>query len=163
MKVAVYPGTFDPIHNGHVHIIERAIAICEKLIVGVADNPRKKTCMGIDSRVQLIRAVMKRLNYDVDVESFDCLLSTFATQKGASCIIRGMRNFSDFEYEHQMCSANYKNKSKIETVFLIPTKSNFISSRLIKEISYLQGDIGEFAPKEVSEVLCGLATKKKFL
>ena len=152
MKVAIYPGTFDPITKGHIDIIVRSIKFVDKLIIAVSNN-KKNTLFKINERVEMVKEVLqdeKILN--VEVDSFDVLLMTYAKKKNASIIIRGLRAVSDFEYEFQMTGMNYKLNSTIETIFLMSSdKYQLISSKLIKEINSLNGDISQFVPKAVEK------------
>ena len=153
MKVAIYPGTFDPITKGHIDIIVRSIKFVDKLIIAVSNNNKKNTLFKINERVEMVKEVLqdeKILN--VEVDSFDVLLMTYASKKNASIIIRGLRAVSDFEYEFQMTGMNYKLNSTIETIFLMSSdKYQLISSKLIKEINSLNGDISQFVPKAVEK------------
>ena len=155
MKVAIYPGTFDPITNGHLDIIIRSIKFVDKLIIAVSNNNKKKTMFSINERVQMIKKVIQDTNIsNVEVDFFDGLLMNYANKKGANIIIRGLRAISDFEYEFQMTGMNYKLDPKIETVFLMSSdKYQLISSKLIKEISSLKGDVSKFVPNVVEEKL----------
>ena len=153
MKVAIYPGTFDPITKGHIDIIIRSIKFVDKLIIAVSNNNKKNTLFKINERVEMVKEVLqdeKILN--VEVDSFDVLLMTYAKKKNASIIIRGLRAVSDFEYEFQMTGMNYKLNPTIETIFLMSSdKYQLISSKLIKEINSLNGDISQFVPKAVEK------------
>ena len=155
MKVAIYPGSFDPITNGHLDIITRSIKFVDKLIIAVSNNNKKKTMFSINERVQMIKKVIQDTNIsNVEVDFFDGLLMNYANKKGANIIIRGLRAISDFEYEFQMTGMNYKLDPKIETVFLMSSdKYQLISSKLIKEINSLKGDVSKFVPKAVEEQL----------
>ena len=155
MKVAIYPGTFDPITNGHLDIITRSIKFVDKLIIAVSNNNKKKTMFSINERVQMIKKVIQDTNIsNVEVDFFDGLLMNYANKKKANIIIRGLRAISDFEYEFQMTGMNYKLDPKIETVFLMSSdKYQLISSKLIKEINSLKGDVSKFVPKAVEEQL----------
>ena len=155
MKVAIYPGTFDPITNGHLDIIIRSIKFVDKLIIAVSKNNKKKTLFSFSERVQMIKKVVQDENLsNVEVNFFDGLLMNYANKKQAKIIIRGLRAISDFEYEFQMTGMNYKLDPKIETVFLMSSdKYQLISSKLIKEISSLKGDVSKFVPKAVEEEL----------
>ena len=155
MKVAIYPGTFDPITNGHLDIITRSIKFVDKLIIAVSDNNKKKTMFNISERVQMIKKVIQDINIsNIEVDSFNGLLINYANKKQATVIIRGLRAISDFEYEFQMTGMNYKLDPRIETIFLMSSdKYQLISSKLIKEISLLKGDVSKFVPKVVEEEL----------
>ncbi len=155
MKVAIYPGTFDPITNGHLDIILRATKFVDKLVIAVSNNNKKETLFDTNERVEMIKKVIKDQNIsNVEVDYFDGLLISYAKKKNANVIIRGLRAISDFEYEFQMTGMNYKLDPKIETVFLMASdKVQLISSKLIREISSLKGDVSKFVPKSVEERL----------
>ena len=153
MKVAIYPGTFDPITNGHLDIIVRSVKFVDKLIIAVSKNSEKNTLFKIEERIEIIKKVIEDENIsNIEVDSFDGLLMTYASKKNASIIIRGLRAVSDFEYEFQMTGMNYKLNPTIETIFLMSSdKYQLISSKLIKEINSLNGDISQFVPKAVEK------------
>ena len=150
MKVAVYPGTFDPITNGHLDVIERSALVFDKVIVailGVSNN--KKIVFNKDERLCLVKESISKFE-NVEVEIFDNLLVEYAESKNATAIIRGLRAVSDFEYEFQMALMNRNLNSNISTVFLMPhQKYIHISSSLVKEVSKLGGDISPYVPKHV--------------
>ena len=155
-RIGVYPGTFDPVTNGHMDIISRATRVVDALIVGVAINPGKGPFFSLDERVEMvaeeIELAANTRDCRVEVRSFEGLLTNFAASCGASMIIRGLRAVTDFEYEFQMTGMNTKLNSEIETVFLMASEGEqFISSRLVKEIGSLGGDIGYFVSSRVRE------------
>ena len=155
-RTGVYPGTFDPVTNGHMDIISRAARVVDALIVGVAINAGKGPLFSLDERVEMVAEEIKLAantkNCRVEVRSFGGLLTNFAASCGASLIIRGLRAVTDFEYEFQMTGMNTKLNSEIETVFLMASEGEqFISSRLVKEIGSLGGDIGHFVSPRVRE------------
>ena len=155
-RTGVYPGTFDPVTNGHMDIISRAARVVDALIVGVAINAGKGPLFSLDERVEMVSEEIKLAentkNCRVEVRSFGGLLTNFAASCGASLIIRGLRAVTDFEYEFQMTGMNTKLNSEIETVFLMASEGEqFISSRLVKEIGSLGGDIGHFVSLRVRE------------
>ena len=147
-RVGVYPGTFDPITNGHKDIIGRACKVVDRLVIAVARNAGKGPLFTIDERVEMVRdevGLMDRHGAEVLVHSFDSLLIDFCHEVGATMLIRGLRAVSDFEYEFQMASMNARLDSRIETVFLMASeRQQFISSRFVKEIGRLGGDISSF-------------------
>jgi len=152
-KIAVYPGTFDPITNGHYDLIKRASALFDELIVGIADFKRKGPLFSLAERIELSSEILKGFN-NVRVVGFDVLLADFATEMGAKVILRGLRAVSDFEYEFQLASMNRHLIPNIETMFLTPAEQySFISSSLIKEIAMLNGDVSEFAHPIVQQAL----------
>ena len=153
MKVAIYPGTFDPITKGHVDIIIRSIKFVDKLIIAISKNNKKNTLFKINERVEMVKEVLQDEKIsNIEVDSFDGLLMTYASKKNANVVIRGLRAVSDFEYEFQMTGMNYKLNSTIETIFLKSSdKYQLISSKLIKEINSLNGDISQFVPKAVEK------------
>ncbi len=162
--VGVYPGTFDPVTNGHLDIISRAVKVVDKLIVGVAVNAGKGPLFSLKERVAMCAKEVGALNLNgtiVDVVPFNNLLMDFVTGQGADLIIRGLRAVSDFEYEFQMAGMNTRLNSKVETMFLMASERNqFIASRFVKEIASLHGDISSFVPASVNrQVLARYKTK----
>jgi len=152
-NIAVYPGTFDPITNGHTDIIERAIGLFDRVIVAIAENKNKKTVFSLQRRIDLATAVLNK-HASVAVYGFSNLLTEFACQHEASVIVRGLRAVSDFEYEFQLAAMNRRLAPNIETVFLTPTEQYaYISSTLVKEISFLGGDVTAFVHPEVQSAL----------
>jgi pantetheine-phosphate adenylyltransferase len=154
MRIAVYPGTFDPITGGHIDIIRRAIRIADRLIVGIATNDGKRPLFTIDERLEMTRQEVDAVLGDdaerVDVRSFRNLLVNFATECGATMIVRGLRAVSDFEYEFQMTGMNARINPNIETVFLMASeKQTFVSSRFVKEIASLGGDVSSFVSPRI--------------
>ena len=151
----VYPGTFDPLTNGHLDIIQRALPIVDRLIIAVAVNKEKSPLFGVNERIDMIEtevATLKSNNKSMIVRSFEELLVNFASSVGANVIIRGLRAISDFEYEFQMAGTNARLDPTIETVFLMTSdRHQFTSSQLVKEIAGLGGDISEFVPPKVAK------------
>jgi len=148
-RIAVYPGTFDPITNGHIDVISRAVRLCDRLVVGVAVNIGKGPLFDLDDRVALVRDEVALLHDGgrIEVRPFDSLLIGFARSVGASMIVRGLRAVSDFDYEFQMAGMNRRLDTGIETVFLMASETNqFISSRFVKEVARLGGDVSSFVP-----------------
>jgi pantetheine-phosphate adenylyltransferase len=155
-RVALYPGTFDPITNGHIDIISRAAKLVDRLVVGVAMNAGKGPIFSIEERAELVRAeteaIAAKAGTEIVVKPFASLLITFAREVGAGMIVRGLRAVSDFDYEFQMAGMNYRLDPQIETVFLMASEHHqFISSRFVKDIAALGGDITSFVPKLTCE------------
>lgn len=153
MKIAIYPGMFDPITYGHLDVIERAAEIFDKVIVSVAYNSAKQPMFTTGERKEMIKnAIMKMTN--VEVDSFNGLLIDYAKKKKAAAVIRGLRAVSDFEYEFQMALMNRKLDSNITTVFLMPhEKYTYLNSSIVREISQFGGDVSEFVPPIVQKYL----------
>lgn len=150
---AIYPGTFDPITNGHADLIERAARMFDEVIVAIAANPSKQPLFSLDERVRLITTVTKELN-NVTVVGFTGLLAEFARQQQATILIRGLRAVADFEYEFQLANMNRRLNPELESVFLTPSEENsFISSTLVKEVALHHGDVGQFCDPVVKEAL----------
>ena len=153
VRIAVYPGTFDPVTYGHIDVIRRALCIFDKLVVGVAVNPEKGILFSVEERVDMLRASTRGWK-NVSVEPFDNLVVDFARKKSASVILRGLRMLSDFEYEFQMALTNRKLGPTLETVFLMPSEEYaYLSSRLIKEVAVLGADVRRFVPPHVAKHL----------
>lgn len=151
MRTAVYPGSFDPVTNGHLDIIIRAAGMFDKLVIGVLVNSSKKPVFSIEERVELLRkAIPKIPGCQIEVMSFEGLLADFVTQVGAVTIVKGLRAVSDFEYEFQMALANRKINHKVDTIFLMTSdRYMYLSSSIVKEIGKYGGDISDFVPKAV--------------
>jgi len=151
-RVGLYPGTFDPVTNGHMDVIGRAARLLDRLVIGVAINTGKGPLFPLEERVELVRAecgpIAERTGAIIEVVPFEGLLIGFAQQVGAGMIVRGLRAVSDFDYEFQMAGMNRRLDQSIETVFLMASETNqFISSRFVKEIARLGGDVSTFVPK----------------
>ncbi len=153
MVTAVYPGTFDPITNGHSDLVRRASGLFEKVIVAVAVNAGKQPVCNVEERCHLANQVLSDL-HNVNVVTFDSLLVEFVKQQGANVVLRGLRAVSDFEYEFQLAGMNRKLAPEIETMFLTPAEEyTFISSSLVREVASLGGDVSEFVHPVVMEAL----------
>lgn len=151
---AVYPGTFDPITNGHLDLITRSLSVFDAIIVAVAVNPAKKPLFAVKERVGLIRKATAGHNGRVVVEAFDNLLVDFCVSRGVHTVVRGLRAVSDFEYELQLSQMNRKINKKVEAVFMMPSEEyTFISSKIIKEVAGLGGDVSALVPPVVADAL----------
>jgi pantetheine-phosphate adenylyltransferase len=154
-NVAIYPGSFDPITNGHVDLVQRTLRVFDKVIVAIATNPGKDgSLFSLEERLQMVREVFREHDGRVQADSFEGLLVDYAEGKRATVIIRGLRAVSDFEYEFQMAMMNHRLKPKLETLFMMTGESEFyISSRLVKEVVSLGGDVGGLVPENVLKKL----------
>lgn len=164
MRTGIYPGTFDPITVGHMDIIQRALKVVDKLIIGVALDTGKAPVFALATRARLVREDIKKLGADakrIEVKPFHGLLMNFAEESGACIVIRGLRAVSDFEYEFQMACMNSRLNPDIETVFLTASENtHFISSRFVKQIGRLGGDISSFVSPNVAKHLKAHFSKK---
>jgi len=152
-RIAVYPGTFDPVTNGHIDLVERSLRIFDIVIVAVAENPKKIPLFSLEERISLFKRVTKKYKRVV-IEGFDGLLVDYVKQKKAAGIIRGLRAVSDFEYEMQMALMNRRLDNSIETVFLMPNvEYSFITSTIVREAASYGGDVSSLVPRVVVEKL----------
>ena len=157
MKRAIYPGSFDPVTNGHLDVVERARKLFDEVIVAVAHNDEKQPLFSLEDRLDLLRQTVGKID-NVRIAQFDGLLVEFAIKEEANAVIRGLRAVSDFEFEFQMALMNRKLRDSVETIFLMPKEEyTYLSSRLVKEIARLGGDVSNFVPAPV-----GNALAKKF-
>ena len=158
MKTAVYPGTFDPVTNGHIDIIERALKLFDKLYVVVGDNPQKAPTFTAEERVGMLKQALKKHNNRIEVEHFEGLLLNYVKRKSSNVVIRGLRAISDFEFEFSRALLNRELEKDIETIFIM-TKDDyaFLSSSIIKEIAMFHGPVKGFVPEVVNKKL-----KEKF-
>jgi pantetheine-phosphate adenylyltransferase len=155
MKRAIYPGSFDPITNGHLDVIERARKLFAEVTVAVAHNDEKQPLFSLQERLDLLQETIGKIN-NVRIAQFDGLLVEFAVAQEASAVIRGLRAVSDFEFEFQMALMNRKLDGNVETIFLMPKEEyTYLSSRLVKEIARLGGDVSKFVPDVVAKALRG--------
>lgn len=153
MRIGIYPGSFDPVTNGHLDIIRRSASLVDILIVGILENPNKKALFAVEERIALLQESCKDIE-NLQIEAFSGLLVDFAKEKGADLIIRGLRALTDFEYELQMAQINKNLYPNIETIFLATNvKYSFLSSSAIKEVAKFGGDISLFAPTIVAEAI----------
>ncbi|MFN3479012.1 MAG: pantetheine-phosphate adenylyltransferase [Thermodesulfovibrionales bacterium] len=153
MRIAIYPGTFDPITNGHLDLVKRGIRIFDEVIIAVAPNPKKQPLFTLDERLRLIRESIRDIE-NVKVEAFNGLLVDYVESKRAVAIIRGLRAVSDFEYELQIALMNRRLNSEIETVFMMPSEEfSFLTSSLVKEVSSFGGSVKGLVPEVVEEAL----------
>ncbi|KJG25506.1 phosphopantetheine adenylyltransferase [Photobacterium iliopiscarium] len=149
----IYPGTFDPITNGHIDLVERAAAMFDHVIVGVAFNPSKKPLFTLEERVELAQQITAHLP-NVEIVGFSGLLVNFAKEHHANILVRGLRAVSDFEYEFQLANMNRRLMPELETVFLTPAEKNsFISSTIVKEVALHKGDVSQFVDPLITQAL----------
>jgi pantetheine-phosphate adenylyltransferase len=157
MRTAIYPGSFDPLTNGHLDVIQRAAKLFDRVVVAVAKNESKHPLFTLDERLALVKQAVKHLP-NVKADSFGSLLVEYVAQQKAQAIVRGLRAVSDFEFEFQLALMNRKLDENIETIFMMPKDTyTFLSSRIVKEIARLGGDVRAFVPAHVETAL-----KKKF-
>ncbi|MDT8438106.1 MAG: pantetheine-phosphate adenylyltransferase [Wenzhouxiangellaceae bacterium] len=154
-NVAIYPGTFDPLTNGHADLIQRAARMFKRIVVAIAESPQKQPAFPLAQRIDLARSVLERVGpAEVVIAGFDNLLADYVHEQGSGVILRGLRAVSDFEYEFQLASMNRHLVSEAETVFLTPAEEfSFISSSLVKEIARLGGDVSKFVDPRVDRAL----------
>ena len=153
MKRAIYPGSFDPVTNGHLDVVERARKLFDEIIVAVAHNDEKQPLFSLEERLDFLKQTVGKID-NVRVAQFEGLLIQFAVKEKANAVIRGLRAVSDFEFEFQMALMNRKLESAVETIFLMPKEEyTYLSSRLVKEIARLGGDVSKFVPAVVASSL----------
>lgn len=153
MRVAICPGTFDPITNGHLDVIQRAARLFDHVIVAIAASEPKRPLLDLEERLELVRQAVKPFA-NVSADAFSGLLVEYVRMKGAQAVVRGLRAVSDFEFEFQLALMNRKLNEQVETIFMMPRESyTFLSSRLVKEIAALGGEVSEFVPAAVREAL----------
>jgi pantetheine-phosphate adenylyltransferase len=152
-RIAVYPGTFDPVTNGHLDLVDRGRRHFDRLIIGILRNEDKEPMFSVEERVSLIEHAISPWD-NVEIDSFDGLLVDYCKQVGASVILRGMRALTDFEYELQMALMNRRLEPEVETVFLTPTEAySYVSSRLVREVARLGGEVDGLVPENVATAL----------
>lgn len=153
IRRAIYPGSFDPVTNGHLDVIDRARKLFDEVIVAVAYNDQKHPLFSLEERLQLLRNALGRIK-NVEIAPLDGLLVDFAVKRQATAVIRGLRAISDFEFEFQMALMNRKLEATVETIFLMPKEEyTYLSSRIVKEIARLGGDVSGFVPAAVAKAL----------
>jgi pantetheine-phosphate adenylyltransferase len=153
MRTVIYPGSFDPLTNGHLDVVERAAKLFDRVIVAVAESDSKQPLFTLAERVALVRQAVKDLP-NVEADAFEGLLIEYVRRRGALAVVRGLRAVSDFEFEFQLALMNRKLDERIETIFMMPKDTyTFLSSRLVKEIARLGGDVGAFVPPHVEAAL----------
>lgn len=152
-RLAIYPGTFDPLTNGHADILRRSLALCDRVVVALADNPRKQPLFSTRERAEMIA---EAVDHDprIEIDSFDGLLVDYAKRRGARVIVRGLRALADFEYEFQLAHMNRHLASDVETLFLMTSEESFyVSSSLVKEVAGMGGDVTRVVPPAVARAL----------
>jgi pantetheine-phosphate adenylyltransferase len=153
MRTAIYPGSFDPLTNGHLDVIQRAVKLFDRVVVAVAKNDGKQPLFTLDERFALVKKAVKYLP-NVEADAFDGLLVEYVVSRKAQAIVRGLRAVSDFEFEFQLALMNRKLNENVETIFMMPKDTyTFLSSRLVKEIARLGGDVSAFVPAHVQNAL----------
>lgn len=155
MRTVIYPGSFDPLTNGHLDVVQRATKLFDRVIVAVARNESKHPLFTLEERVQMVERAVGHLPH-VEADSFDGLLIEYVERRGAQAVVRGLRAVSDFEFEFQLALMNRKLNERIETIFMMPKDTyTFLSSRIVKEIASLGGDVSAFVPAHVCVALSG--------
>ena len=153
MRTAIYPGSFDPLTNGHLDVIERAAKLFDRVVVAVAKNDSKRPLFTLAERLALVKAAVRHLPH-VEADSFNCLLIEYVARRKAQAVVRGLRAVSDFEFEFQLALMNRKFNDQFETIFMMPKDTyTFLSSRMVKEIAALGGDVSSFVPPHVQAAL----------
>jgi pantetheine-phosphate adenylyltransferase len=153
MRVAIYPGSFDPVTNGHLDVIQRAVKLFDRIIVAIANNESKSPLFTLAERRSLVAHSVRNIP-NVEADTFDGLLVDYVEQQAGCAILRGLRAVSDFEFEFQLALMNRKLNERVETIFMMPKDTyTFISSRIVKEIARLGGDVSSFVPSHVREAL----------
>jgi pantetheine-phosphate adenylyltransferase len=160
MRTAIYPGSFDPVTNGHLDVVQRAIKLFDRVIVAVAKSESKHPLFSLEERRQMVIRSIRHLS-NVEVDSFEGLLVEYVERQSAQAVIRGLRAVSDFEFEFQLALMNRKLNERIETIFMMPKDTyTFLSSRIVKEIAGLGGDVSAFVPAHVRTALAAKLSQK---
>ena len=155
MRTAIYPGSFDPFTNGHLDVLQRAAKLFDRVIVAVARSESKRPLFSMAERLEMVAQAVKHLQ-NVEADSFDGLLVEYADRRSAQAVVRGLRAVSDFEFEFQMALMNRKLNERVETIFMMPKDTYaFLSSRIVKEMAHLGGDVSPFVPAHVRTALSG--------
>ena len=153
MRTAIYPGSFDPITNGHLDVVQRATKLFDRVVVAIAKSESKQPLFTLEERVKMVAQAVRPLP-NVEADSFDCLLVEYVQRRSAQAILRGLRAVSDFEFEFQLALMNRKLDERVETIFMMPKDTyTFLSSRIVKEIARLGGDVSAFVPAHVQAAL----------
>ncbi len=160
MRTAIYPGSFDPITNGHLDVLQRATKLFDRVIVAVAKSESKRPLFALEERVQMVARAVRHLP-NVETDSFQGLLVAYVERRSAQAVVRGLRAVSDFEFEFQLALMNRKLNERIETIFMMPKDTyTFLSSRIVKEMAQLGGDVGSFVPAHVRMALAAKFSAK---
>jgi pantetheine-phosphate adenylyltransferase len=163
MRTAIYPGSFDPLTNGHLDVVQRATKLFDRVIVAVAKSESKNPLFTLEERLELVAHAIRPLK-NVEADSFDSLLVSYVEERGAQAVIRGLRAVSDFEFEFQLALMNRKLNERVETIFMMPKDTyTFLSSRIVKEIARLGGDVSAFVPGHVRAALANKLAAKAVL
>lgn len=161
MRIAVYPGSFDPVTNGHINIIERSAKLVDHLIVGVLNNSNKTSLFSIEKRVHMLQKVTNHIS-NVEIDSFEGLLIDFLMKNNATVIIRGLRAISDFEYELQIAQTNNSLNKEVDTIFLATdVEYSYLSSSIVKEVALYGGDVNQFVPEYIANELKKIYSKNQ--
>ena len=161
MRTAIYPGSFDPLTNGHLDVIQRAAKLFDRVVVAVAQNDSKNPLFTLSERLALVKAAIKHLPH-VEADSFNGLLVEYVVEQKAQAIVRGLRAVSDFEFEFQLALMNRKLNENVETIFMMPKDTyTFLSSRIVKEIARLGGNVSSFVPPHVENALAQKSRRRK--
>lgn len=160
MRTAIYPGSFDPITNGHLDVVQRATKLFDRVVVAIARSESKHPLFTLEERVEMVAEAVRPLK-NVEADSFDCLLVEYVRRRSAQAVLRGLRAVSDFEFEFQLALMNRKLDERVETIFMMPKDTyTFLSSRIVKEIARLGGDVSAFVPAHVQAALAAKLTQQ---